>query len=120
MALAQGSRATTPARWWLVENTQTHNRSQEWESLCTRTCPSLALQLPVTLTPFSLLILCVVHAQQNLAGHIKLNSMYKGHRPGMRTLMIKQHYVNVTTKSSTKQISANEFVAINYYYYDGK
>ena len=33
--------------------------------------------------------------------------------------MIKQHYVNVTTKSSTKQISANEFVAINYYYYDG-
>ena len=34
--------------------------------------------------------------------------------------MIKQHYVNVTTKSSTKQISANESMAINYYYYDGK
>ena len=34
--------------------------------------------------------------------------------------MIKQHYINVTTKSSTKQISANESMAINNYYYDGK
>ena len=69
----------------------THYRSQEWVSLNTRTCPSLALQLPVTLTPFSLLILCVCNLQQKLGKYIQLKINVQGHRSGMRTLMIKQH-----------------------------
>jgi hypothetical protein len=47
--------------------------------------------MPVTLTPFSLLILCVCNLQQKLGKYIQLKINAQGHRLGMRTPMIKQH-----------------------------